>query len=182
MKNLIATMVMGLVATACAGIASASTAEQKAGLKAATQMADADYKVSRVKCDAFTGNPGAVCNAEAKAQRVRADTDAKVRFDDSLKTRTDGRKAVADAEFDVSKTRCKSQNGNEKDVCIKQAKAVKVAALADAKADKKVIDARDDAEHDKAKAQYKVALEQCDGYAGKVKDACVSDAKFKFAQ
>ena len=55
-----------------------------------------------------------------------------------------------------------------------------MAALADAKADKKVIEARSDAREDKRKAEYKVATEKCDALAGAAKDQCVSAAKTQY--
>ena len=51
-----------------------------------------------------------------------------------------------------------------------------------AKADKKVIEARNDARNDKIDAEYKVAKEKCDALAGAGKDSCISDAKAKFGK
>lgn len=182
MKKIIAVFAMGAAVAVFSSAAQAATPDQKAALKAATLVAEADYKISKAKCDALTGNPGEVCVAAAKAQQVRAESEAKVRYDDSLDTRTSARKAIAEAEFDLSRATCNSQNGNEKDVCIKKADAARIAAAADAKADKKVMNALSDARSDKVKSQYKVALEQCDSFAGKTRDSCVADAKAKFTQ
>ncbi|MES2128749.1 MAG: hypothetical protein V4463_15885 [Pseudomonadota bacterium] len=182
MKTLIAIIASAAAAASLAGSACAASAEQKAGLKAATTAAEADFLVARRKCEVLSGNPGAVCVAEARLVQTHAETEAKLRFDDSLGTRTAARKAVAESEFDLAKMRCKSETGNDKDVCMKQANANKVIALADAKADSKVLTARDDAEHDKAKARYKVALEHCDAFKGKTHDDCVVDAKARFGQ
>ena len=50
-------------------------------------------------------------------------------------------------------------------------------AITDAKADKKVVDARVDAIDEKHDAAYKVATEKCDALSGNNKDACVAQAK-----
>jgi hypothetical protein len=70
--------------------------------------------------------------------------------------------------------------GNEKDVCKAQAKAVLVAAEADARADQKSIEARNEARDDKMGAAYRVEMEKCDAYAGAAKDQCVTAAKTAF--
>jgi hypothetical protein len=66
-------------------------------------------------------------------------------------------------------------------VCTAQAKATLIAAQADAKADKKTIEARKEAREDKQKAAYRVAMEKCDAFAGAVKDQCVAQAKAAYA-
>jgi hypothetical protein len=72
--------------------------------------------------------------------------------------------------------------GNARDVCIEQAKATLVAAQADATADRKMIEARSNARDDKLTAQYRVALEKCDAFAGAVKDQCVNAAKTAYGK
>jgi hypothetical protein len=57
-----------------------------------------------------------------------------------------------------------------------------VAARADAKADRKAIEARTDARDDKRTAEYKVALEKCDAFAGAAKDNCVTAAKSQYGK
>ena len=90
------------------------------------------------------------------------------------------RKDIAEADYAIAKAKCDSAAGNEKDVCIKQAKAARVAATAEAKADKKTAEAKMDAKDDKLEANYKVELERCDALAGPTKEACVANVKSKF--
>ncbi|MDO8176947.1 MAG: hypothetical protein Q7T62_01760 [Undibacterium sp.] len=179
------TFVMILMATAAigfAGQATAATPEAKATYKAANDSAAAEYKVARAKCDSMTGNPKDVCIAEAKAARVLVEANAKAQYKDTLSARAAATKDIADANYDVAKAKCGSQTGNAKDVCIKDAKANKVAAVSNAKADKKVIEARTDARDDKNTAEYKVVLEKCDASTGAAKDACVAAAKKQFGK
>lgn len=173
-------VLISVALAAVAGTAGAASSEAKTAYAAAKDMAKANYASDRAKCDGITGNPKDVCVAEAKAARVHAEEDATAQYKNTLPAYTRARTRIADANYEVDKTRCAAHTGNEKDVCIKQAKAAQVAALADAKADKKVIEARNDARDDKRIAEYKVAKEKCDALAGSAKDTCVAAAKSQF--
>jgi len=90
--------------------------------------------------------------------------------------------ARADADYKAAKDACKPKQGNDRDVCLKEAKAEHVKATADAKALLKSKDAKADAREDTMVAQYKVAKEKCDALTGDAQDACVKDAKLKYHQ
>lgn len=160
----------------------ATSDDKSATYTAAQKAAGTEYKLARDRCDSLTGNPKDICIAEAKAARVHTEANAKAEYKDTVTARTSARKDIADADYDVEKSKCGSMAGNEKDICIKQAKSNKVAAVANAKADKKVVDAREDANDDKRTAEYKVAMEKCDALTGQGKDNCVSVAKSKFGK
>lgn len=148
----------------------------------ARDTAAAQYKIARAACDTITGNPKDVCIEEAKAARVRADEEANAYYENTLKAFTQSRMRIAAANFDRDKAKCNALTGNNKDVCISQAKATLISVQADAKADSKTIEARADARADKQTAAYKVAIEKCDAFAGAVKDNCVSTAKTQFGK
>lgn len=152
----------------------------KAVYNATKDQAAADYKTALDQCDSLTGNPKDVCLAQAKATRVHTEADAEAQYKNTASAFADVRKEKADADYDVNRSKCLSQVGTPKDVCIKQAKAILISADADAKADKKTEDARADAAEDKKTAAYKVALEKCDAYSGPTKDTCVTEAKSRF--
>jgi hypothetical protein len=173
-----------LCALAVSGGASAAQpgAEAKAAYALSKDQAAAAYKTARARCDAITGNPHDVCVAEAKAARVRTEQEAGALYSNTLKAYTESRLRIAAANYDLDRTRCDALTGNDKDVCLSQAKATQVAARADAKADKKAIEARNDARDDKITAEYKVALEKCDAFAGAAKDQCVSAAKTQYGK
>ena len=183
MKNTLLSALMGLAILA-SGVAAAAapSAEAKAAYAQAKDRADADYKAAKARCAAITGNPKDVCLAEAEAARVRTREEASALYENTLKAYTKSRLKIADANYDADKAKCGALTGNDKDVCIKQAKSTLVAAQADAKADKKTIEARTDARDDKRTAEYKVALEKCDAYAGAAKDSCVSTAKSQYGK
>jgi hypothetical protein len=172
-----------LISLFASGVAvAAPTAEAKAAYVQAKDRAEADYKMARAKCDAITGNPKDVCKAEADAMRVRTREEASAMYKNTLKAFTESRMKIADANYTLDKAKCGALAGNDKDVCMKQAKATLIAAQADAKADKKAIEARTDARDDKRTAQYKVAREKCDAFAGAAKDSCVSAAKSQYGK
>lgn len=164
----------------CMGGAAAATPEAKALFDKARAEAAAGFKAARERCGRLAGNPREVCIAEAKAARVRADADATAQYRNTLRAYTKARIDIANADFALDRTRCAALDGNERDVCVERAKAVRTAALADARADKKVIEARSDAREDKRIAEYKVAAEKCDALAGTAKDQCVAAAKSQF--
>ncbi|CAN5851438.1 hypothetical protein BH11PSE12_BH11PSE12_28710 [soil metagenome] len=182
MKKTFAMILMSTAAFGLTNYAMAATSDAKVTYTAAKDMADAEYKVAHAKCDSLTSNPKDVCVAEAKAARTTMDANAKAVYKNTLSARTSAAKSIADANYDVDKAKCGALAGNDKDVCIKKAKSTKVAAVANAKADKKVIDARTDARDDKRTAEYKVALEKCDALAGAAKDTCVASAKAQFGK
>ena len=103
----------------------------------------------------------------------------------------DARKAKVEADYKLAKEKCDDLAGNNKDVCVKEAKLMQTRGLADAKVDKaiaetattsgdKVAEVRKDAAEDKREAEYKVAVEKCDALTGGAKDACVSAAKSQY--
>ena len=172
---------IALVFLACTSSLSLSalavTTQDATAYKAAKTTAAADYKTAKEKCKELSGNPKDVCIAEAKAARVKVEADASAQYANTDKARAKARKDIAEAEYAVAKEKCDDLKGNEKDVCIKDAKAAKVSAAADAKADKKVAAARADAKEDKVDARKDAAVEKCEGLAGDIKDACVNTAK-----
>ncbi len=183
MKTSLLGTMLGLAILAGSGAASASpSAEAKSAYAQAKDRADANYKADKARCAGITGNPHDVCMAEADAARVRTREEASAQYDNTLKAYTRSRMKIADANYDVDKAKCGALTGNDKDVCIKQAKSTLIAAQADAKADKKTIEARTDARDDKRAAEYKVALEKCDAYAGAPKDSCVAAAKSQYGK
>ena len=173
---------MSAASIAVTAHASAAAPEAKATYAAANDTAAAEFKIARAKCDSLTDNKKDVCIAEAKAARVFTEAHAKAEYKNTVSARTTATKDIADANYDVEKAKCGSQTGNAKDVCIKAAQVNKVAAVSNAKADKKVVEARTDARDDKNTAEYKLAVEKCDSSTGAAKDACVAAAKKQFGK
>ena len=149
---------------------------------AAKDRASAEYKAAKAQCDRLAGNPKDVCIAEAKAAEKRTKAEAEAQYKNTDNARRDARIAAAEANHAVAKAKCDALVGNDKDVCVKEAKAAETKAIADAKATQKVAEARQDAKEDKMEADYKVAIEKCDAFSGAAKDSCVNAAKAKYGK
>jgi hypothetical protein len=175
-------LLLGAALLWASGHARSATPDAKLAWQQARDAATAVYKTTRAQCDTLAGNPKDVCVADAKAVRVRTEEEARAKYEDTLRAYTKARMRIASANYDRDKTRCDGLTGNERDVCRAQAKAVLIAAQADAKADQKTIQARNDARDDKVAAAYRVAREKCDAFAGAAKDSCVTAAKTEFGK
>jgi hypothetical protein len=182
MKTPHAWLLVGAALALAGPVHAAPTPEAKVAYAQARDSAAAGFKTARARCNLIAGNPKDLCVAEAKAERVRVEEEANASYQNTLKAYTQARMRIASANFDRDKTRCAALTGNEKDVCVKQAKATLIAAQADAKADRKTIEAREEAREDKLTAAYRVALEKCDAFAGAAKDQCVGAAKSAYGK
>ena len=88
----------------------------------------------------------------------------------------------AKADYKAARARCNELAGNDKDVCVKEAKAARDMAKADAKAAKKSTGARAEANEETREALYKADKEKCDALAGDSKDACEKRAEARYRQ
>jgi hypothetical protein len=163
-------------------LASSALAVTKDEYRATKDRIAADYKAAKAKCDALSGQPKNLCIAEAKAVEKRAKARAEADYENTPKAREKAVIADAEATYMVAKEQCATKTGNDKDVCIKAAKAAETKAKADAKAARKTTVAKADAKDAKRDADYKVAREKCDPLTGAAKDKCIADAKARFAQ
>jgi hypothetical protein len=180
MSKLLMTMLAGSLAFAVSQSAIAVTS--KAEYKAANDQADANYKVARQKCNAMSGNAKDVCVAEAKGEQKKAKARAEADHKADEKSRFNARMAAAEADYEVAKEKCDMRAGNDKDLCLKQAKAAETRAKADAKADSTSQQANTDAKEDKREADYRVAVEKCGALNGGAKDQCIAQAKARFGR
>ena len=154
----------------------------KADYESTKTRIKADYKSDRATCDSQSGNAKDICVQEGKAkERVAM---AELEYGYSGKAADHNKVLVARAEstYDVARERCNELAGNSKDVCVEEAKAVEVKALADARLGKQIGEARKDAASDKRDADYKVAVEKCDALAGDAKSSCVASAKITYVK
>lgn len=154
----------------------------KADHTAGKTRISADYKAGKAACAPLKANASDICIQEAKAKEKVALAELQYGYSGKPADRTKVLVAKAESTYAVAKERCDDQSGNAKDVCVKEAKAVEVKALADAKMGKEIGEARKDAAADKLDADYKVAIEKCDALAGDAKNNCVAAAKTKFGK
>lgn len=142
----------------------------------------ATYKADKAACSAFTANAKDICREDAQAKQYVARAELEAAYSGTAKDKNKVLVTKAKSAYSVAKEKCDDFNGNEKDVCIKEAKAVEIKALADAKMGRQVGNAQADAANDKRDADYNVAVEKCDAMTGDAKAACVASAKVRFGR
>ena len=164
------------------GTAHAADQMSKADYKAEKDRIAATYKTDKDACDKMSGNAKDVCVEEAKAKDKIAKAELDYKNSGNDKDRIKLEVAKAEANYAVAKEKCDDKTGNDKDVCVKEAKAAETKAKADAKMEKKVTAAQKDAAADKRDASYKVAIEKCDALKGDAKTNCVAQANAKYGK
>lgn len=95
----------------------------------------------------------------------------------AVEQRKDAAERQAKADYKAARERCKELTGNDKDVCVKEAKAARKQAMADAKAAEKGADAKAEAREEKRDAREEVAKERCESMTGDAKDRCEKRAE-----
>jgi hypothetical protein len=140
------------------------------------------YKTDKKACDSQSGNAKDVCKKEAEAKEKNAKADLEFNYSGKQTDQEKATKVHAETAYDVAKEKCDDQKGNDKDVCVKTAKADKDKALADLKAGQKTAKAENAATKEKNDADYAVAKEKCDSLAGDAKSKCQSDAKAQYGK
>jgi len=176
----------------------------KEAYKAAEDRIAAEYTTDKAKCDPLSGNTKDICIAEAKGKEKVAKAELEARYEPTAKNHYKALVAKAEADYAVANEKCDDKLGNDKDICVKEAKAVKTRIEADAEAQLKTseankaaseksteagvkaretgAEARQDAATDKRDADYAVAKEKCDSLASGAKERCVDEAKAKYAK
>ena len=154
----------------------------KVEYKADKSRISADYKADKKACAAQSGNAKDICVKEAKGKEKVARAELENTYVATDKNRNKVLVAKAESAYAIAKEKCDDKSGNDKDVCVKEAKAVEVKALADAKMSKQIGAARKEGADDKRDADYKVAAEKCDAMTGDAKTSCMNSAKAKFGK
>lgn len=114
---------------------------------------EADYKVDQEACNSFSSNAKDICLAEAKGKENIAKSELQVSFKPSTKSRYQASVTKAEADYAVAIERCDDKAGNEKDVCVKEAKSAKIHHIADAKTQMKSKQANAEARETASDAQ-----------------------------
>jgi hypothetical protein len=154
----------------------------KADYKADKSRISADYKAAKAACASLTANAKDICIEEAKGKEKVARAELEYSYTGKAKDQNKVLVAKAESTYAVAKEKCDDLAGNPKDVCVKEAKAVEVKALADAKMGKQINAAKTEAIEDKRDANYKVATEKCEALAGDAKASCIAAAKAQFGK
>lgn len=89
-----------------------------------------------------------------------------------------GAVARADENFMLDRRKCERFAGDAKDLCITEAKAVNTKMIASAKAEHlATAKARIESEREMIAADYSLAREKCNSFAGEFRRKCIMDAK-----
>jgi hypothetical protein len=102
--------------------------------KAGKKVIAADFITAKAACESVSGNAKDICQVDASGKERVARAELRTRYKPSENTSYKLRVVQADADLAVAREKCDDKADNVKDVCEKQAKAVEVAAKADAKA------------------------------------------------
>ena len=164
----------------CVGAQAATMA--KAEYNSAKEEIENVFKTEKNQCDSLAGNAKDICVAEANGHEKVSKAELDYRNSGTQRDMQKVNEARAESAYSVAKERCDDKAGNEKDVCIKEAKAAQAKAKADAKLNREVGEARRDAAVDKMDADYRVAAEKCDAMAGDAKSACLDNAKVQYGK
>lgn len=152
----------------------------KADYKANKTTISTNYSADKSACASLAGNTKDICVEEAKAKKNIAYAELEYGYTGKAADQNKVLKTKAKSAYAVAKEKCDDQTGNAKAVCVKEAKAVEVKALADAKMGKTISEAKKDDAQEKIDADYKVAAQKCDALAGDAKASCMAAAKAKF--
>ena len=171
-----ALIVAGVLLLPVVHAASMSKADYKAGK---TRISE-EYKADKTACKSQAGNAKDICVERAKGKEKVALAELEYSYTSKYKDQAKVLVVKANADYEVAKQMCDDKAGNEKDVCIKEAKAAETTALADAKMGKQIHDATLEANEDKRSADHKVAVEKCYALAGDAKDSCIAAAQAKY--
>jgi hypothetical protein len=127
---------LSIVAAVFAGSTVMAASMSHAEYAAKKDQISAEYKADKAACDKLDGNNKDVCVEKAKGKEKVAK--AELEFNYTGKQADSAKIAVAkaDANYDVAKEMCDDKKGNDKDLCVKDAKAAHAKAIADAKSSK----------------------------------------------
>ena len=120
---------LALAALLALPIAHAATLD-KASYQSGKTRISADYKAANNACSSQAANAKDICVQEAKAKEKIARAELEFSYTGTDKDRTKVQVAKAEAAYAVAKERCDDEKGNNKDVCVKTAKAAETKALA----------------------------------------------------
>lgn len=174
----LALIVAAVLALPLAHAANMSKADYKAGKDGISTT----YKADKAACGAMTGNAKDICMATAKGRDKVSLAELEYAYSANPKDQNKISVAQAEATYAVASETCDDLSGNPKDVCVKEAKAARTKALANAKVGRVVGAATRDAAQDKLDADFKVAAQKCDALSGDAKSSCVTEAKVRFGK
>jgi len=105
---------------------------------------DVEYKSAQAGCDSLAGNATDICIAKAKSKKNVAYAELKYQYKPSVKSRFGFSIAKADAEYLLEADKCNDRADRTKDLCVKEARAVQIQQITDAKVEAKTMKVKPD--------------------------------------
>jgi len=172
-------ILIALAAVAATAPARAATMSRE-DYRAARARIEAEHRDARAACERLVDRGRDVCRAEAagKERVARAELEFNRSGDpnDALRLAL----ARADARYDVARERCAARAGQDRSICETDAKAQHAKAVADARLDRRITEARRDAANERRDAEYAQARERCGALPGDARQRCLADAKTRY--
>jgi hypothetical protein len=178
----IRTVMVALMLIALPSLQAQATATNNAQHREANERINVEYKAEKAACASQAGNAKDICIREAKSKEKIALAEEKFAHSGSTKDRNKLAIVRAESAYDVARERCDDSAGNAKEVCVKEAKANRDKALADAKMGQEIRESKRDAAQDKRQADYGVATAKCEALSADAKANCLSAAKAKYGE
>lgn len=160
--------------------------------KAHKQRIEAEFDAAQARCKPLKGHGRDICGEQARGTRKVALAELEMQYKPTARNDEKLRMARADAVLAVSREKCETLEGNARDVCRKDAKAVHAAAKVEATLQKDVVEQnlraektvqeRGAAADKQADAQFAAARERCDMLPLDGREACLADAKRRFGR
>ncbi|WP_145891082.1 hypothetical protein [Caenimonas sedimenti] len=153
---------------------------------------EAHYDAAQARCKPLKHNAKEVCLVKARGARDVAMAELEMQYRPTAKNDERLRVTRAEAAHALAREMCEPLDGNAKDVCRKDAKAVLAQAKAEAKLQTaavedslrstRVVEERTEAEDRQRAALFAAARERCDALAGEQRADCMINANKRFGK
>jgi hypothetical protein len=160
--------------------------------KAHKQRIEAEYDAAQARCKPLKDHGRDICAEQARGNRKVALADLEMQFKPTARNDAKVHMARADSVLSVSLEKCKSLDGNAREICRKDAKAAHAAAKVEATMQQevaeqntrsdKVVRERNVPDDRQADAQFAAARERCDMLSLEAREPCLADAKRRFGR
>ena len=181
-----------LLAAALFAVGAHAAPMSREAYKAQQLRIEAEYDAAQARCKPLKGNGRDVCQEKVRGVRDIQQAELAMQQKPTVENDEKLRMAKAEAVYAVSLQQCKPLEGNAREVCRKDAKAVLAGAKAEAKLQKDVIAqqlksegvVRDRTEREEkvAEAQFNAARERCEMLPGEGRDTCLQDVRKRFGK
>ena len=183
---------IALLAAALFAVGAQAAPMSREAYKAQQLRIEAEYDAAQARCKPLKGNGRDVCQEKVRGARDIQQAELAMQQKPTVENDEKLRMAKAEAVYAVSLQQCKPLEGNAREVCRKDAKAVLAGAKAEAKLQKDVIAqqlksegvVRDRTEREEkvAEAQFNAARERCEMLPGEGRDTCLQDVRKRFGK